>query len=118
VALKKTEVNGNARPKLVMLVYHMPEAQSVSVAGDFCNWRTGCHPMHQDKNGLWTTAIMLPPGRYEYRLVVDGEWRDDPNCRERRPTSSVVKTAFCTFRRVYVAPATVSCKCLVEKFLG
>jgi len=25
------------------------------------------------------------PGRYEYRFVVDGQWRDDPACTERVP---------------------------------
>jgi 1,4-alpha-glucan branching enzyme len=75
--------NGKGRPRLVMVCYHMPDAQSVSVAGDFCEWRTDCHPLNRDKKGLWTAAIMLAPGRYEYRLVVDGEWRNDPNCVER-----------------------------------
>jgi 1,4-alpha-glucan branching enzyme len=83
VAVKRADVNGKGRARLVMLTYHIPDARSVSVAGDFCDWRTDCHPLNRDRNGLWTTAIALPPGRYEYRLVVDGEWRNDPNSVER-----------------------------------
>jgi 1,4-alpha-glucan branching enzyme len=85
VPLIKSDVEGKDRPRLVMLAYHMPKAQSVTVTGDFCDWRIDCHPMIRDREGLWTTAIMLPPGRYEYRLLVDGEWRNDPNCPERTP---------------------------------
>ncbi|MXW77650.1 MAG: hypothetical protein F4Z57_01385, partial [Gemmatimonadetes bacterium] len=31
--------------------------------------------------------VTLPLGKHEYRFVVDGEWRDDPQCEERRPNS-------------------------------
>jgi hypothetical protein len=27
---------------------------------------------------VWTKILQLPPGTYEYRYVVDGEWREDP----------------------------------------
>ena len=27
---------------------------------------------------VWTKILQLPPGRYQYRYVVDGEWREDP----------------------------------------
>lgn len=27
----------------------------------------------------------LPAGRYQYRFLVDGEWRDDPECMVRLP---------------------------------
>jgi len=26
---------------------------------------------------VWQTCITVPPGRYRYRLVVDGEWIQD-----------------------------------------
>jgi hypothetical protein len=28
----------------------------------------------------------LAPGTYEYRFVIDGEWREDPCCQLRSPT--------------------------------
>jgi 1,4-alpha-glucan branching enzyme len=77
--------NGNAQFKQVKLTYHMPDAQSVSVTGEFCDWQPDRYPLKKDSNGLWTTKITLPPGRYQYRLVVDGEWLNDPNCAERTP---------------------------------
>jgi 1,4-alpha-glucan branching enzyme len=64
---------------------HAPDAREVSVAGSFCDWRTGSHALKRNGSGGWTTTIPLPPGRYEYRFVVDGEWRDEPQCIERVP---------------------------------
>jgi hypothetical protein len=62
----------------------MPGARSLVVTGSFCNWRPEGQPLRYDQNGgVWTATLTLPPGRYEYRLLVDGEWRDDPTCEER-----------------------------------
>ena len=33
-------------------------------------------------DGRWLKELALPPGRYEYRFVVNGEWVDDPNAKE------------------------------------
>jgi hypothetical protein len=29
--------------------------------------------------------VLLEAGTYRYRFLVDGEWRDDPNCKLRVP---------------------------------
>lgn len=86
MAAKKNGVNEeNQKTKFrrVKLTYHMPDAQSVIVAGDFCEWRTDRYALKKDEKGFWTTTVTLAPGRYEYRFVVDGEWVNDPNCAER-----------------------------------
>jgi len=31
-----------------------------------------------DDTGVWQTKMNLPQGRYRYRLVVDGQWQQDP----------------------------------------
>ena len=33
-------------------------------------------------DGRWLKELALPPGRYEYRFVVDGVWTDDPAAAE------------------------------------
>ena len=63
----------------VVFVTLYPRAQSVQIAGDFNNWQ----PEHASMNkvgdtGVWQTEMKLDPGRYRYRLVVDGQWQQDP----------------------------------------
>jgi hypothetical protein len=38
-------------------------------------------PLHPVAPGKWTLRLPLRPGRYRYRLVVDGQWMTDPNNR-------------------------------------
>ncbi len=56
-----------------------PRAKSVQLAGDFNNWQPSQTPMEKvGDSGVWQTKIKLPHGRYRYRLVVDGQWQQDP----------------------------------------
>ena len=57
-----------------------PGAQSVLLAGDFTHWQKQPMPLHKQPNGVWKTTLALAPGTYHYRFLVDGEWRDDPEC--------------------------------------
>jgi len=65
--------------------YFAPEAKSVQLAGDFTGWQETTLALKKSKTGLWKKAVLLPPGRYAYRLLVDGQWRDDPECATREP---------------------------------
>ncbi|MBU0698022.1 MAG: glycogen-binding domain-containing protein [Pseudomonadota bacterium] len=53
-------------------------AHEVILVGDFNNWNPKTHPMKRDENGVWNKAVMLPPGKYEYKFLVDGHWKEDP----------------------------------------
>ena len=57
-----------------------PEAQNVFLVGDFNSWDEKSHPLKRNSNGRWKITISLTPGRYEYRLLVDGAWKNDPKC--------------------------------------
>lgn len=81
----QTAVAAPPRTKKHMIAVNIPAAKSVVITGDFCHWAPTGQPLHRDHNGGWSTTLLLPPGRYEYRLLVDGEWRDDPSCTERVP---------------------------------
>jgi 1,4-alpha-glucan branching enzyme len=59
-----------------------PEAQSVQLAGDFNSWDPIAHPMERKTDERWEINLNLSPGRYEYKFVVDGQWRSDPNCSD------------------------------------
>ncbi|CAN1227884.1 Protein PTST, chloroplastic [Linum perenne] len=55
-------------------------AESVQVMGSFDGWSQGTH-LSPDYNGTFTkftTTIMLRPGRYEIKFMVDGEWKLSP----------------------------------------
>jgi len=56
-----------------------PRAQQVQIAGDFNNWQPEQSPMEKiSDSGVWRTKMNLATGRYRYRLVVDGQWQQDP----------------------------------------
>ena len=60
----------------------MPVAQAASVAGSFNNWDPKRTPLRKEKKGEWKATLWLPPGRYEYRFVVDGQWMSDPKAKD------------------------------------
>ncbi len=63
----------------IVFVTLYPRAQSVQIAGDFNNWQPGDTLMQKvGQSGVWQTKIKLPQGKYRYRLVVDGQWQQDP----------------------------------------
>jgi len=63
----------------IIFVTLYPRADSVQVAGDFNNWQPTQTPMEKvGESGVWQTEIKLPRGKYRYRLVVDGQWQQDP----------------------------------------
>jgi 1,4-alpha-glucan branching enzyme len=64
-----------------------PNAKEVFLVGDFNNWDTRANPMKLDKDGSWKVSLIFNPGRYEFKFLVDGKWREGlkkeqtvPNC--------------------------------------
>ncbi len=51
--------------------------RQVFVAGCFSNWEPKHKLVDRDGRGGYTARIMLAPGEYQYKFVVDGEWRCD-----------------------------------------
>jgi chromosome partitioning protein len=53
-----------------------------ALAGDFNGWvpDKGVRSLieSEGETRVWTKILQLPPGRYMYRYVVDGEWCEDP----------------------------------------
>jgi len=63
------------------------DANEVFLIGDFNKWNPKSHPMRSDENGAWVRNVLIPPGEYEYKFIVDGQWKEDlqndqlnPNC--------------------------------------
>jgi 1,4-alpha-glucan branching enzyme len=53
-------------------------AKEVILTGNFNDWSLKKHPMRRDETGMWNKTVMLSPGKYEYKFLVDGQWREDP----------------------------------------
>lgn len=67
-------------PDGVQFIYPGRPEQRVVVAGDFNNWSPAAAPMTFDPSiNAHRVTLMLPPGRRQYRLVVDGRWIADPH---------------------------------------
>ena len=76
--------------------FNAPDVISVMLVGDFTDWQKRPIPLTRRDNGRWRATIGLNPGTYHYRFLVDGEWRDDPQCTLRVPnrfgTEDAVRT--------------------------
>ncbi len=75
----------NAPLVSVLFEYANPTAATVGIAGTFNDWQPGTKLLHSSGAGNWWKKTALPPGTYEYCLVVDGKWIPDPLARESVP---------------------------------
>ena len=82
-----------------------PNASEVFLVGDFNGWNEKKHPMRKNANGVWEKIVMLYPGRYEYKFLVDGKWELDPsndwkciNCFETFNNIIAVTKKYCNTR--------------------
>lgn len=78
-------------PREVVVRFRDERASDVRIAGDFNGWvpDKGVRSLIEAEGGdrVWTKILQLAPGRYEYRYVVDGEWREDPDNPEVETTA-------------------------------
>ena len=65
--------------------YRAAGATSVALVGDFTNWQEKPIAMKPAGAGIWKVSVPLAPGTHHYKFMVDGEWRDDPECTLRVP---------------------------------
>ena len=72
-------------PNGVVFALEAPHASHVQLVGDFNGWALDRGEM-TPSGSVWTSVLKLPPGRYRYRYVVDGDWRSDPLNREFEPS--------------------------------
>ena len=57
-----------------------PGALSVLLVGDFTQWQQSPIRLQEEADGCWQVEVDLAPGPHYHRFLVDGEWRDDPEC--------------------------------------
>jgi hypothetical protein len=97
-----------AKPKQVKskvtFSFNSPSAQQVTLAGDFTGWEQAPLPMKKSKSGVWSKTLSLSPGEYQYRLLVDGHWKDDPECPHRRPNQYGGENCVCIVQDSALSP--------------
>ena len=72
---KKTAVK---KKKITFEVLAEPKSK-VFIAGSFNNWSDTKKELVDKKgDGYYTGALILAPGEYEYKFVINGEWQIDP----------------------------------------
>lgn len=73
-----TKSQRKRKPNCTLFRCRAPDARQVFVAGTFNNWDSNANPMEPSGDGTWSLRLDLPPGRHEYRYVIDGEWSCAP----------------------------------------
>ena len=82
---RKTKTKGGASGLAQSFSLLAPDALIVQLVGDFTQWQERPIDLQRDADGIWRATVKLPPGEHHYRFLVDGEWRDDPECTLRAP---------------------------------
>lgn len=71
--------------KAIPFAVKLDGAGEVLLTGDFTNWAASAVKLRRAADGSWSTTLQLAPGEYQYRLLVDGQWRDHPEAKRRVP---------------------------------
>lgn len=74
-----TYSNGKA-----LFTFEDAKAKTAIITGNFTSWSPeGIKMKKQD--GKWTAEIQLVPGIYEYKFIIDGVWKEDPDNQWKVP---------------------------------
>lgn len=52
-------------------------AEEVILMRDLNNCNPEKHPMRREVNKMWVKAVVVSPGKCEYKFLVDGQWKED-----------------------------------------
>lgn len=78
--------NAGTKGRKVRFALAAEPGVQVFVAGTFNNWDPSQHRMQDDPaHGGYRIALTLPPGRHEYKFIVNGDWVADPACADWQP---------------------------------
>lgn len=67
----------------VTLRFYDLTGKDVRLAGSFNDWVPDQGVITRWADGVVEKAVMLMPGSYEYRLIIDGVWQEDPSNPEQ-----------------------------------
>lgn len=71
-------------PREADFAINAPSAKEVYLVGDFNHWKINDDSrLSRHDDGKWEKRVALPPGKYRYKFVVDGEWLLDSRNPEK-----------------------------------
>lgn len=76
--LTLSESMGSGGERRVVLSYHHFLGRDLQIAGDFNDWIPDYRVETRSFNGTVQKVLKIPPGAYQYRVIIDGEWQEDP----------------------------------------
>ena len=68
--MAKVRSKKDIKRRKITFEFESSDAKKVILMGDFNNWNPKKHPMKKDGNGIWTKAVMLFSGKYEYKFLI------------------------------------------------
>lgn len=73
----KTTACEKENRRCINLVHNDMPGRTVCVAGSFNNWQPDKKMSDKNGDGVYRCQLRLAPGEYQYKLVIDGQWRLD-----------------------------------------
>ena len=67
----------NTGRRAVEFVFEDAPGQEVYLAGSFNNWQLTTPMCDRKTPGIYTRRLLLGPGEYQYKFVVNDQWRLD-----------------------------------------
>ncbi|MEK7321722.1 MAG: AAA family ATPase [Pseudomonadota bacterium] len=68
----------NGRERRVVLSYHHAANRDMQIAGDFNGWIPDHEVETRTVNDTMQKVLKVTPGAYQYRVIIDGKWQEDP----------------------------------------
>lgn len=78
--------NPSKRRRINFRIQANPGSQ-VFLTGSFNDWSPAKKQLKETAEGWYTGCLLLKPGSYEYKFIVDGEWRVDAGREEWTPNN-------------------------------
>jgi 1,4-alpha-glucan branching enzyme len=79
--MNRSSFNPKKSLRAVNFICNAPQAQSVSLVGDFNEWNPSVHPMNRMTDGAWLLTVELKHGHHRYAFLVDGALALDPRAQ-------------------------------------
>ncbi|HFD80209.1 MAG TPA: glycoside hydrolase [Gammaproteobacteria bacterium] len=73
-----SQARAKVQRQMVVLTYDCIDCRRLQLAGDFNDWVPDHNVETRIVNGHVQKVFTAEPGVYEYRLIIDGKWQQDP----------------------------------------